>query len=327
LQPGEYVIDSINNPLQKGPQPYIVHPTLVGPDSSMQTGQAGWSPSGSATYRQVAFDANSNTSHDDDDPGNGWNSWEHIQGSIHVNGGDSGGPLFVMRTDAHGHPYRDVFGVLSGTLTKFIGHDYDEYADVTDQSPRGKAWILANVVDTTRTPKWMAKHPGFSWKGDVEYPGACDNVNDADCDHWTNAHDNCPNTYNPDQTSTKDEDWGDVCPPPPPPSDCVAQTSCGGAMYVACTSAADYGATLEMKGSGGAFGVVSSFTPRWRGDNVFLPGPSLAVPQATFRVCVPDENCGAPFDVTLDLSDCTSYGTPGETPPPGPSCWHGCRQE
>jgi len=217
LDPGQYVIDSPNNPVQRGPQPYIVHPTLSGPPAGWTIGQAGWAPQDSTSFRQVAFDVGSNTSHDDDDPGNGWNSWEHIQGSIHVSSGDSGGPMFVVRYDWRGHAYRDVFGVLSGTWKPGVGHDYDEYADITDQGPAGRQWLLAQVVDNTHTPKWMAQHPGYSWFGDVEYPGPCDTSRDADCDHWTDAHDNFPTVYNPDQADTADTGRGDACPPTPPP--------------------------------------------------------------------------------------------------------------
>ena len=210
LDAGQAVVDSPNNPRQQGTQPYIVHPTLVGPSSDMTTGQAGWAPSDSPTTRQVAFDNGGQTSHDDDDPGNGWNSWEHIQGSIHVDSGDSGGPIFVMRTDVHGAPYRDVFGVLSGTAQNAIGHDYDRYADITNQASAANQWLLSQVVDTTRTSTWQAKHPGYTWFGDVEYAGGC-GADDDDCDHWTNAHDNCPNVYNPDQNDTTDVGVGDAC--------------------------------------------------------------------------------------------------------------------
>lgn len=211
LDPGQAVVDGPNNPKANGPQPYIVHPTLRGPASTMPVGQAGFSSWDSSTYRQVAYDANENTGHDDDDPGGGWNTWEHIQGSIHVDPGDSGGPLFVMRTDGYGHAFRDVFGVLSRTVWNTPGHDYDVYADITDQASAGNQWLLSNLVDNTRTSKWRAKHPGYAWYGDVEYPGACQPYNDADCDHWTDSHDNCPNVFNPDQMDTADTGVGDAC--------------------------------------------------------------------------------------------------------------------
>jgi hypothetical protein len=206
-----------------GSQPYIVRPTLGGAEPNTRIGMAGWSSSGSTTNRQVAFDSNDTVSSDTDDPGGGWNSWEHRQGSIHVDPGDSGGPLFQLIT-VDGHTFRDVIGVLHGYLHAV--NDYDLYADITGGS-QGQQWLLANV-----------RQPNGRWIGEVGYMGPChgntvgngDDYNDDDCDHWTNADDNCRSVYNPDQNDTGELGIGDACrlPPPPPPAtpSCTVRLGC-----------------------------------------------------------------------------------------------------
>ena len=212
LDPGQVVIDNPkNNPLYPGQHPYIVRPSLVDPKPLPNLGMAGWSPIDSDTIRQRAY-ANGNTFDGYEGDPDGWWTWEHIQGNVHVDAGDSGGPLFIDRIDETGQPYREVIGVLSGVRHNGIGHDYDKYADITGATPAAE-WLRAIVVDTARSAKWKAKHPSYLWKGEVEYQGACDSAQDRDCDHWRDAQDNCPAQYNPDQWDSYDDGFGDVCRP------------------------------------------------------------------------------------------------------------------
>src|SRR5262249_40347575 len=152
------------------------------------------------------------------------------QGSIHVDPGDSGGPLFVRRPDPHrpGSFYRDVIGVLSGDQHNTPGHDYDKWTDIT----RGAIadWVRTALADPIpRGPNWKAAHPHLSWYGDVDYLGGCQTASDTDCDHIYDYHDNCKGVFNPDQRDTLDNGVGDACrtPPPPPPTPyCTATWTC-----------------------------------------------------------------------------------------------------
>ena len=127
-------------------------------------------------------------------------------------GGDSGGPLFAIRDDGS----RDVFGVAS-----FTEETWKFWVDVTMSDTA--AWIRTEVADHTHDaqPNWLASHPapdGGRWLGEVDYTGPCTQDTDVDCDHWYDHaasddgnHDNCPYTFNPDQTDSNDDGMGDAC--------------------------------------------------------------------------------------------------------------------
>jgi len=234
----------------------IVHPTLTSPcpssgcgDSdggsySPPLGMAGWAPQDAGAFRQIAVDTEFN--HYPGRPTDRGQYWTHVQGSIHANPGDSGGPLFARRP----HPtiagafYRDVIGVLNGDDHNTPGHDYDLWVDIT----RGAIaqWVREALGDSIpRGPVWKAFHPNLIWYGDVDYLGPCRIDVDADCDHIFDNHDNCP-IYNPDQRDTLDNGIGDACrnlppPPPPPPNatdipkNCLASArGCGSEVTLLC---------------------------------------------------------------------------------------------
>jgi Trypsin len=104
----------------------ILHPTLSSPcpmsgcdndsnggDYSPPLGMAGWAPRDAGHARQVAFDTSFN--HYPGSPDGVGQYWQHDQGSIHDDPGDSGGPLFVRRPVANqpGLFCRDVIGVCT----------------------------------------------------------------------------------------------------------------------------------------------------------------------------------------------------------------------
>lgn len=123
--------------------------------------------------------------------------------------GDSGSPIFVTRADGS----RDPFGILSG------GHD-DETYFVGVAAPTNAAFIEGHMIDVSRRghARWLAMHPradgGEWWVGEDEYSGPCDVANDADCDHWTDAHDDCPHVFDHDQADADDDGVGDACAGP-----------------------------------------------------------------------------------------------------------------
>jgi len=124
--------------------------------------------------------------------------------------GDSGSPLFTTRADGS----RDPFGILSGG----DGSDDVYFVDLT--SPRNSAWIVSQLIDHSHDaqPKWKKMHPpveGHSdwWIGEDDYSGRCIPAFDADCDHWVDSSDNCPQVFNHDQTDSDDDGIGDACPP------------------------------------------------------------------------------------------------------------------
>ncbi|MEW5742687.1 MAG: thrombospondin type 3 repeat-containing protein [Myxococcota bacterium] len=126
--------------------------------------------------------------------------------------GDSGGPLFTVRPNGT----RDPFGVISGVDSSTGRTDF---ADLT--APDAKAWLLAQVVDppSNHTAKWRAKHPPRApytdrWLGEADYVGPCQTQSDPDCDHWYDAHDNCPGVFNFSQVDSDDDGFGDACPCP-----------------------------------------------------------------------------------------------------------------
>jgi hypothetical protein len=197
----------------------IVHPSLTSPCPTSgcndanggiylpMLGMAGWAPVDAPVFRQVAYD--SGFHHYPGRPDDRGQYWERVRGSIDVDPGDSGGPLFVRRPDPQrpGNFYRDVIGVLSSKDS-----DYDRWADIT----RGAIadWVRSALADPIpRGPNWKAAHPNMIWYGDVDYVGVCQQ-SDADCDHIYDYHDNCPSISNPDQRDTLDNGVGDACRAP-----------------------------------------------------------------------------------------------------------------
>src|SRR4029079_16457621 len=117
-------------------------------------------------------------------------------------------------------------------------------------------WILDTLMDTSRSPAWMAQNERTAyWKGEVDYFGPCNVNRDSDCDHWFNSHDNCPNTFNLDQAEGTGG-WGVACPggerPPPTqtPSCSAATVTCGDQVSFSCAPI-DYALRLDELGSNG----------------------------------------------------------------------------
>jgi hypothetical protein len=214
--------------------PLIHRPTLTSPCASDSTtcpdgsggtytpalGIAGYAQT---QYRSVAY-VSDGFQHYPGNPDSFGQYWQRGETSVYANGGDSGGPLFAPNVDGSGNAFRDVIGVMADGA----GTGTDWWADVT----RGaiKSWVLETMVDTSRTADWYARHAGYSWLGEVEYVGGCQQNVDSDCDHWLDVHDDCPDVFNPDQKETVKPGTGDAClPPPPPPSTplCTATPRCG----------------------------------------------------------------------------------------------------
>jgi hypothetical protein len=203
----------------------------------------GWSPFDSPEFRQVGTDSWFN--HYPGNPDTWGQYWIHEQDVVHLNPGDSGGPLVVVRSDGSGNLFRDVLGVAAEIASMSSGN-YDVWTDVTSGATRD--WVTSMMVDTSRTPEWSAKHPGYLWKGEVDYTGACQPDRDRDCDHWFDEHDDCPWSFNPDQLDT------DSCPP------CL--DSCGplncGTILNGCNATLQCGrcrAADEVCGGGGIANV------------------------------------------------------------------------
>ncbi len=145
--------------------------------------------------------------------GGAWDLRYNVGGSgVVLDGGDSGGPAFIVRQA--GGP-REVIGVHSAVTISTAGQDHAWYADVT--TPTVATWFANNVVDRThdgyRFSRWRAQHPTSvpRWYGEVDYVGACNTTRDRDCDHWDDAHDNCPFVFNPTQADRGDDGVGDAC--------------------------------------------------------------------------------------------------------------------
>jgi hypothetical protein len=146
----------------------------------------------------------------------GASTWQQSQGTsssptvnVREVGGDSGGPLFTVRSGSH---TRDPFGVQSandGTNDGFVPIT-NFWVDIT--RPATAQWIRDTARDTTRTSAWLSRHGKWDrWVGETDYTGPCDTLRDRDCDHWYSWHDNCPDAYNPGQRDTDDDGVGDAC--------------------------------------------------------------------------------------------------------------------
>lgn len=156
---------------------------------------------------------------DDDNGGSHWFNQSEAVGLQH---GDSGGPLFFVAEDGT----RQVVGVASQMACRsFWGCDADTEGDrfywaaVTEASPAAQ-WVSATALEAAHpdmaqhTANWFARHqrsPSSHWFGEVDYTGPCEANKDADCDHWYDGNDNCPNIANQGQEDTKDSGMGDAC--------------------------------------------------------------------------------------------------------------------
>ncbi len=172
---------------------------------------AGWSRTGGAAARQVAyFPDRIGIHHYPDLPraATGVASgqiWVRQSSGALTFPGDSGSPIFIERSNGQ----REVFAVLFGS--KRFGWDWgqgwddidcsgecDVYVDITRGAPRD--WLLSVLRDTSRSPAWLQKHGRQDvWWGEVDYTGLCQLARDADCDHWYDEHDVCPRLFNPEQ--------------------------------------------------------------------------------------------------------------------------------
>jgi hypothetical protein len=207
----------------------IVRPSLVPPVSITQPdyiggtyqriGLSGWAAvtvNGSTfqSFRQVAYFPSLDVGHSANFPSSiGGQTpgqvWIRQETAAELRRGDSGGPLFVLRQDGG----RDVIGVASQrgfvSFADCNGGTCNIWTDITRGEPA--RWLRSVMTDTSRTPSWKAKHPGYLWKGEVDYTGPCQASVDYDCDHWYNWSDNCILGSNPAQIDSNDDGLGDGC--------------------------------------------------------------------------------------------------------------------
>lgn len=122
-----------------------------------------------------------------------------------TDGGDSGGPLWLLREDGE----YDQVGVCFGG-----SGNVDYWTNLTRDD--NNLWLANNAADPEK--------PG-RYRGQSDYVGPCDPGRDADCDHIDDApvcaivdgkrtckvNDNCPGHYNPAQFPSPDAD-GDGFP-------------------------------------------------------------------------------------------------------------------
>ncbi len=130
--------------------------------------------------------------------------WRLSTPSPGIGGGDSGGPLFTIRTDGS----RDPFGVVSGGEYDIYKNEGD-FVDLTNTTALNWLTTHARDVSSNHSTTWNNKHPPPSghtdrWFGETDYVGTCQ-TGDSDCDGWFDAHDNCPNVYNPSQADSDDD--------------------------------------------------------------------------------------------------------------------------
>lgn len=172
---------------------HVVRPSLVAPGGS-SFAYASWA---GEERELISFEGSLARGRD----------WSTIA-TVAVTSLDSGSPLFSTRSDGS----RDPFGVLGGG----DGDEQAFFVDIT--SPRNSGWIRDRMVDHAHDgkPRWKAMHPPPAgqddwWLGEDEYSGPCQTAVDADCDHWTDAHDDCPTIFDHDQADTDDDGTGDAC--------------------------------------------------------------------------------------------------------------------
>lgn len=319
----------------------IIHPALASPcptsgcsgDGDGGTynpafGMAGFAPQ-DGVRRQVAYDGT--FAHYPGKPSGIGQYWEHRQGGIHGNPGDSGSPLFV-RKPLPNHPgqfYREVIGILSGNTSCFgLACDDDEYTDITRGAPA--AWIRKVMADPiARGPVWLRMHPGHLWFGEVDYTGPCQ-AGDRDCDHWFDAHDNCPDVSNWEQIDTRDSGRGDACPAKPPTSvpNCRMTAQCGGGVTATCFPAA-YPLDVQQD-VGGRWNVVANETINNNNGILAETGSDVMAASHVFRACFSRDGlfgCAAAQTLTApDPSICRQIsaggggGGGGSTPPCKSNC-------
>jgi Trypsin len=233
--------------------------------------------------------------------------------------GDSGGPLFAVLPDGS----RDVVGVAHATTDTG-----NQWTDITTTEARG--FLMPLVVDPSRqrenSPRWFAQHPlpaGMDawWFGDVEYSGVC-RADDRDCDHFTDAHDNCPDTFNPDQSDTGDLGFGDACVPAPACRATVGcnddgQIECPSAptitqLQVKCSSATCYGYAIDHPVFTGAFQPIAGKAPN---ANVDFTDLYQGEDSTVYRVCSVKGTstvCGPELTLRFPHTTCSvPGGTPG----------------
>ena len=243
--------------------------------------------------------------------------WERRQGSLHSNPGDSGGPLFVRKPlpGTPGQFYREVIGILSASARCLgLACDDDEWTDITRGAPA--AWLRKVMADPIpRGPHWLQSHPGHLWYGEVDYTGKCLMTYDADCDHWFDAHDNCPQVFNWDQRDTKDTGRGDACPYVSPTSapDCQLGATCTGSVYASCAPAAEN--VLLQIVSNSAWVNLGYSTPPFPHGVWIQSGPNRLFPggKGRARACTFNpggQNCGA---ITTVMAPTVAQCTPGST--------------
>jgi Trypsin len=311
-------------------QARIVRPSLTSPYAGGSDdnggdygfiGIAGWSPYGpdgqtgvphQILYRQ-AVRWNTVTLHHypglPDDPAGQF--WVHVVDGIGLGRGDSGGPLFVVRPDGT----RDPIGVVSGISWNLYDcgfYSCDYWADIT----RGynAQWIRDHVKDSDHgghSTAWRYRHgkPDDFWFGEVDYTGHCQQVNDADCDHWYDAHDNCPSTPNVDQGDSDDDGIGDACPPPPPAPWCTAQWECDddyhGATVISCPLGLS-DLTLQRL-IDGTFETISANTTQDLNAFVDYDDPPAGT-VVTYQVIRSDLNGSTPSGpLTVMATDCSCH--------------------
>lgn len=346
----------------------IVHPTFTSPCPVQGCGDAnggqydpllgmsGWAPTPPTFTRQLALDRDFN--HFPGKPDDRGQYWRHPQGSIHLDHGDSGGPLFVRRP----HPqepglfFRDVIGIAASSSSGSLFTDYDYWVDIT----RGAIaeWVKNNLADPLpRGPVWRARHPNLIFVGDVDYTGSCKQSIDSDCDHILDVHDNCPGLFNPDQLDTLDDGVGDACrnlpPNPPPPTvndvpkNClVSAKGCGSQVNMLCESDIRE-VPLDVRivsdqSSTPLFLPVARVNPQSVGGYFNFVDPQ-SVNTATYQLCLhtspPGSVCGSssytlqflpPYHETCDSGSGGGGGSSGGGGPPvtcHPHCpqnpiWH-----
>jgi hypothetical protein len=290
--------------------PYIHRPTFVAPCASDSSscpdanggtynpafGMAGFALPEGSSYRQIAFP--NVLHHYPGAPILTGQYWKHATDIVSLDHGDSGGPLFIARTDETGHAFRDVLGVAS-EMHSGGGDDYDYWTDIT----RGaiKDWVIQTMTDHLpgHTAAWRAAHPKLTWIGEVDYLGPCQQSLDADCDHFYDADDNCPAVFNPNQYATQGIETGDACNGP---VGCVVHAPC------------------ELSNS---FATFSCTGPAPKGIVQSRPHGTTGPWSGTLAYVDPSNPGSYDYRVCADFS----YGT-ACTPPmpalPDPSCMPSC---